>query len=107
VAVGGTGGYFPADGVNQGGAQPMPWNVTDSRKFAMESFWNRRSDWLNTWEDPTMQIKSIKIFQDDGIRATSDSTSRTRDVFYMCDPEPELRDWSAHPVPGCIRLRYI
>ncbi|XP_064646243.1 beta-1,3-glucan-binding protein-like [Lineus longissimus] len=83
VAVGGTGGYFPADGINHGGARPMPWNLTDGRKEAMESFWNSRTDWLSTWEDPAMQVRSIKVFEDDGVPATSDSTSNTNDASYM------------------------
>ena len=56
VAVGGSNGYFP-DGLGDN----KPWLNTDPQ--AVKTFHNRTSEWVETWEDPAMQVRSVKLWQ--------------------------------------------
>lgn len=58
VAVGGTNGWF------QDGVAGKPW--VDASPTARKDFWNARDKWYSTWTDPTMQIKSVKMWQQKG-----------------------------------------
>jgi len=58
VAVGGTNGWF------QDGEAGKPW--VDASPTAKLDFWKARDRWLPTWTDPTMQVKSVKILQQQG-----------------------------------------
>ena len=59
VAVGGTNGWF------EDGQSGKPW--VDASPTAPRDFWNARDQWYPTWQkDGEMQIKSVKMFQQQG-----------------------------------------
>lgn len=58
VAVGGTNGWF------QDGVAGKPW--VDASPTARKDFWNARDSWEPTWTDPAMQVKSVKMWQQQG-----------------------------------------
>jgi len=58
VAVGGTNGWF------EDGMANKPWvNTSPSAKL---DFWNARDQWYPTWTDPTLKVKSVKMWQQQG-----------------------------------------
>lgn len=62
VAVGGTNGWF------EDGEAGKPW--VDASETAKRDFWNARDQWYPTWTDNDyqgqMQVKSVKIWQQQG-----------------------------------------
>lgn len=56
------GGFFP-DGCDNAG-YPKPWAQSDPTQ--MKTFWEKRADWLPTWnaatEDNTMQVDYIRVY---------------------------------------------
>ena len=58
VAVGGTNGWF------QDGIAGKPW--VDGSPTAPMDFWKARDTWKPTWTDPSMQVKSVKMWQQKG-----------------------------------------
>ena len=70
VAVGGTIGFIPDDGINQDGdpSHQKPWSNTDSYENAMRSFYNNRHNWNATWtaeaDKAAMMIDYIRVYQE-------------------------------------------
>lgn len=58
VAVGGTNGWF------QDGVAGKPW--VDASPTTRKDVWDAKEKWYPTWTDPTMQVKSVKIWQQKG-----------------------------------------
>lgn len=58
VAVGGTNGWF------EDGVAGKPW--VDGSLGAKLDFWEARDQWFPTWTDPAMQVKSVKMWQQQG-----------------------------------------
>ncbi|KAJ9654774.1 hypothetical protein H2198_006213 [Neophaeococcomyces mojaviensis] len=58
VAVGGTNGWF------EDGVAGKPW--VDGSPTAPKDFWNARDRWYPTWTDPTLRVKSVKMWQQEG-----------------------------------------
>ncbi|KAF2636440.1 concanavalin A-like lectin/glucanase [Massarina eburnea CBS 473.64] len=59
VAIGGTNGWF------EDGKSGKPW--IDSSPTAKRDFWQARDSWYPTWEESgTMEVKSVKIWQQSG-----------------------------------------
>lgn len=58
VAVGGTNGWF------EDGKAGKPW--VDGSPTAKLDFWQAKDTWYPTWTDPTMQVKSVKMWQQKG-----------------------------------------
>ena len=68
IAVGGTNGFIPDDGINRGGAYPKPWSNADWYVDAMQKFYDARNDWLWTWaqtegENAAMQVEYVRVYQ--------------------------------------------
>ncbi|KAK5947487.1 hypothetical protein PMZ80_001637 [Knufia obscura] len=58
IAVGGTNGWF------LDGTAGKPW--VDASPTAKLDFWKARDQWQPTWTDPSMQVKSVKMWQQKG-----------------------------------------
>ena len=60
VAIGGTSGFFP-DGWTYN--TPKPWKNSSPTEPA--DFWNKRNDWLPTWngDDVAMQVDYVQMTQ--------------------------------------------
>lgn len=58
LAVGGTNGWFQ-DGKNQ-----KPW--VDGSPTAKKDFWTAQKQWLPTWTQPELRVKSVKMWQQAG-----------------------------------------
>ncbi|KAL9698638.1 hypothetical protein quinque_002079 [Culex quinquefasciatus] len=67
LAIGGTNGYFPDEKVVN--TKPKPWSNQSPVGPAMTSFWEKRDDWLPTWnldindgKDAAFQIDYVRIW---------------------------------------------
>jgi beta-glucanase (GH16 family) len=69
VAVGGTNGFIPDNGINWNGEPEFqkPWSNGDWYTDAMLKFYNSRTNWRWTWENESdnaaMQIDYIRVYQ--------------------------------------------
>ncbi|XP_038223251.1 beta-1,3-glucan-binding protein-like, partial [Zerene cesonia] len=54
------GGFFEfPDDLVTGDGNPKPWRNGDPK--AVYNFWEKKDDWIDTWEDPELIVDSVKV----------------------------------------------